>query len=154
MKKPSIQNFTIIIDTREQQPYTFQNIKPEPPETIIQGLTTGDYSVAGLESRICVERKSMADLFGSVGKGRARFECEMERMNKFDYAALVIESDLSSIFVNPPVRSKMNPKAVFRTIISWSQRYNVYIWPMWNRDAAERVTYLILKKYYDEYMKR
>jgi ERCC4-type nuclease len=153
MKKSSIQDFTIIIDTREQRPYTFQNIKPEPPETIIQGLTTGDYSVAELESRICVERKSMVDLFGSVGKGRARFECEMERMNKFDYAALVIESDLSSIFVNPPAWSKMHPKVVFRTIISWSQRYNVYVWPMWNRESAERVTYLILKRYYDEYLK-
>jgi ERCC4-type nuclease len=149
MKKPSIQNFTIIIDTREQRPYTFQNIKPEPPETIIQGLKTGDYSLAGLESCICVERKSMIDLFGSVGKGRARFEREMERMSKFDYSALVIESDLSSIFVNPPARSKMNPKAVFRTIISWSVKYHVCVFPLWNRESAERTTYLILKKYWD-----
>ncbi len=145
--------FKIVIDTREQRPYTFQNIKPEPPETVMQGLTTGDYSLAGLEDQICVERKSMVDLFGSVGKGRARFEREVERMSKFDYAALVIESDLSSIFVNPPARSKMNPKAVFRTIISWSVKYNVCVWPMWNREVAERVTYLVLKKYYDEHVK-
>ena len=154
MKKPSIQNFTIIIDSREQRPYTFQNIKLEPPNTIMQGLTTGDYSLVGLEDQICVERKSMIDLFGSVGNGRARFEREMKRLSTFDYAALVIESDLSSIFVNPPGRSKMNPKAVFRTLISWSVKYNVCVWPMWNREAAERVTYLILKKYYDNYVKK
>lgn len=144
----------IIIDTREQKPYTFQNIKPKPPETIMQGLTTGDYSVAELEDKVCVERKELSDLFNSVGTGRKRFEREMERMSKFDYAALVIESDLSSIFVNPPGRSKMNPKAVFRTLISWSIKYNVCVWPMWNREAAERVTYLILKRYYDNYIKK
>jgi ERCC4-type nuclease len=153
MKKPSIQNFTIIIDSREQRPYTFQNIKPEPPETIIQGLTTGDYSVVGFESRICVERKSMADFFGSVGTGRQRFEREMERLSTFDYAAIVIESDIKTWFMNPPSRSKMNPRSVFRTIVAWSQRYNIYIWPMWDRQSAEKVTYLILKRYYDDYMK-
>ena len=146
-------DFTIVIDTREQQPYTFQNTKPEPPEMIKRGLITGDYSLTGFESRICVERKSVADLFGSVGTGRKRFEREMQRMSEFDYAALVIESDLSSIFTNPPNRSKMNPKAVFRTLISWSQKYRVHVWPMWNRKAAERMTYLILKKYYDDYIK-
>ena len=146
-------DFTIVIDTREQQPYTFQNTKPEPPETIKRGLITGDYSIQDLEDTICVERKSMIDLFGSVGSGRKRFEREMQRMSKYDYAALVIESDLSRIFVNPPIRSKMNPKAVFRTLISWSIKYSVHVWPAWNRDAAERITYLILKRYYDEFVK-
>ncbi len=142
---------TIIIDSREQKPYSFQNIKPEPPETITQGLQTGDYSVVGLEDKVCVERKSLADLFGSVGTGRKRFEREMVRMSKMQYAALVIESNLTNIFVNPPARSKMNSKAVFRTLISWSQKYNVHVWPVWNREGAEKVTYLILKRFYDNY---
>ena len=155
MKKPSIQNFTIIIDKQEKKlgirGYNFKTIKPNSPLTERAHLKTGDYSIKGLEDKITVERKSLVDLFGSVGNGRARFEREMERMNKFDYAALVIESSLSNIFVNPPGRSKMNPKAIFRTLISWSVKYNVCIWPMWNREAAERVTYLILKRYYDNY---
>ena len=145
--------FTIIIDSREQRPYMFKNIKPEPPETIVKGLATGDYSIDGLENKICVERKSIADLFSSVGSGRKRFEREMARMSEFDYAALIIESSLSSIFTNPPSRSKMNPKAVFRTLISWSIKYDVHIWPMWDRESAEKVTYLILKKYYDNSVK-
>ena len=149
MKK--IQYFTIITDTREQKPYTFQNIKPEPPAVIRQGLKTGDYSVVGLESKITIERKSLSDLFGSAGKGRKRLESEFQRMNKFDYAAILIESSLSDIFVNPPGRSKMNPKAVFRTLISWSVKYNVCVWPCWSRDAAERVCYLILNNYYNNY---
>ncbi len=144
--------FTIIIDSREQRPYSFQNIQPEPPETVTQGLKTGDYSIVNLEDKVCVERKSLTDLFGSVGTGRERFEREMMRMSEMDYAALVIEANLSSIFTNPPGRSKMNPRAVFRTLISWSQKYNVYMWPVWNREGAEKVTYLILKRFYNNYL--
>ncbi|MCJ7771568.1 MAG: ERCC4 domain-containing protein [Desulfobacterales bacterium] len=97
-----------------------------------------------------VERKSLVDLFGSVGNGRARFEREMERMKEFDYAALVIENDFRTMFCNPPSRSKMSPKSVFRTLIAWSQRYDVYIWNMWDRTSAEKVTHLVLKRYYDD----
>lgn len=150
-------DFTIIIDKQEKKlgirGYNFKTIKPNPPLTERAHLKTGDYSIKGLENKITVERKTLTDLFGSVGNGRRRLEAEFQRMAKFDYAALIIESSLSNIFVNPPGRSKMNPKAVFRTLISWSIKYNVCVWPMWDREAAERVTYLILKKYYDESVK-
>lgn len=145
-------NFIITIDTREQRPYTFENIKPEPPQTVTQGLSTGDYSIIGFEDKVCVERKEKSDLFNSVGKGRERLEREFQRMQSFDYAALVIESSLAGIFTNPPARSKMSPKSVLRTLIAWSQRYNVHVWPMWSRGAAEKVTYLILKRFYDDYV--
>ena len=151
-----ISDFTIIIDKQEKKlgvrGYSFKTIKPNP-FTMRAHLKTGDYSIKGLENKITVERKSLIDLFSSVGNGRKRLEAEFKRMSKFDHAALVIESSLSNIFVNPPGRSKMNPKAVFRTLISWSVKYNVCVWPCWNREAAERVTYLILKRYYDNYVK-
>ena len=140
----------IIIDTREQRPYTFQQIKPQP-KVVTKGLKTGDYSLDGLQNKICIERKSLADLFGSVGSGRKRFEREMQRMSKFDYAALVIESSLAGIFTNPPSRSKMSSKAIFRTLLSWSIKYNVCVWPAWNREAGEKITYLLLKNFYDNY---
>ena len=41
----------IAIDTREQRPYRF--VWSE-----IKTLTTGDYSVIGLEDRVAIERKS------------------------------------------------------------------------------------------------
>ena len=140
--------FIIAVDTREQRPYTFKNIKP-PPEVVVQTLQTGDYSIAGFESVICVERKELGDLFSSVGTGRTRFEREMIRMSKMDYAALIIESSLSGIFVNPPSRSKMNPRAVFRTLLSWSIKYNVHVWPAWSREAGEKITYILLKNFYN-----
>lgn len=147
-----VPEFCIICDTRESKPYNFLTVSSPPPKTIRKKLDTGDYSILGMEeSGITIERKSLIDLFGSVGKNRKRLEAEFVRMRKFDYAGIVIESSLSDIFNKPPSRSKMNPKAVFRTIISWSVRYNVHVWPMWNREAAEKTTFLLLKNYYDNY---
>ena len=140
--------YTIIQDSREQNGL-FK--KSAQQDVVTEKLDTGDYSIKGLEDKITIERKTLTDLFGSVGNGRKRLEAEFQRMQSFDYAALVIESSLASIFTNPPSRSDMNPKSVFRTLIAWSQRYNVHVWPMWNREAAERVTYLILKRFYDDY---
>jgi len=141
--------FKIIIDSREQAAYTFANIKPKPT-IIYKGLSTGDYSLDGYENKITIERKTLADLFGSTGQGRDRFEREFERLSSFDYAALVIEAGLGDIFKRPPVYSKMNPKAVFRTLLVWSIRYDVHVWPCPDRAFAARLTYLLLGKYYVE----
>ena len=143
-----MEEFTIICDIKEKLPYSFENIKPKP-KIITQHLVTGDYSILGMQHMIAIERKTLADCFGSVGKGRKRLEAEFQRMQSFDYAALILESSLSSIFTNPPSHSRMSSKAVFRTLISWSIKYHVHIWPCWSREAAEKVCYLILKRYYD-----
>jgi len=145
--------FSIVIDNREQAPYSFSSISPMP--NIIYGtLTTGDYSIDGHEDKICIERKSAADLFSSTGKGRERFEREFERMRAYQYAALVIETDLKGIVRTPPERSAMLPKAVFRTLISWSVKYDVTIWPCPNRHFAEKCCYLLLKFYWDQYQEK
>jgi len=142
------QDFVIIIDSREQRPYTFRSIGPDFPQTKTSGLKTGDYSLIGFENEICIERKTLADLFGSMGSGRKRFEKEIMRMSKMSYAGLVLESPLTNIFINPPPRSKMNPRAVFRSLISWSIKYNIAVWPAWNREAGEKITYLLLKNFF------
>ena len=133
----------IIIDTNEQLPYIFLSIKPVPA-VIYHKLETGDYSISGFENQITIERKSMSDLFKSTGNDRDRFEREFERMSLFPYAALVIEGDLSSIFLNPPYPSQMEPKSVYRTLLSWSEKYGVHVWPCPDRVFAEKTTYLLL----------
>lgn len=148
--KPAAAEFVVICDTRESRPYSFQGIKPNPPQTCRQALQTGDYSIAGLTDQVTIERKSLADLFGSVGTNRKRFESEMKRMATFRYAAIVIEADFHTMFLAPPERSKMNPKSVFRSLIAWSIRYNVHIWPAWDRASGEKITYILLHRFYDE----
>ena len=143
-----IQPFKIICDSREQCPWLFSTIQPMP-EIITQGLKTGDYSIEGChESGIVVERKSIPDLFGSVGRGRDRLESEFQRMSKYEYAAIIIERSLGEMIKNPPENSRMLPKAVFHTLISWSIKYGVHVWAAEDRILAEKICYSLFDKFW------
>ena len=148
----------VIIDNREQRPVLFDKAgDPTFPGLQIEWgtLTTGDYSIKGMDSpdcefSVCIERKSMADLFGSTGRGRDRLEREFERMSLFDHAEFVVEGDLREIFKSPPPISKMRPKLVYRTVLAFCQRYGVGFWPCPSRSFAERHTYLSLMRFWDD----
>lgn len=133
----------IIIDTREQKPYRC------PLPHIFATLETGDYSLEGYESRVVVERKSKADLYGSLGQGRERFEREAERMARFEFAALVIESDLPDLLVAPP-HTKMSPKAVVGSLTTWEIRYNIHVKFASDRRHGAALTWQILGKFWRE----
>lgn len=68
---------TFIVDTREQLPYTFDGFKNLIADTKNPALKTGDYSVTGFEDCIALERKTLADIVGSLMNGRERFLKEM-----------------------------------------------------------------------------
>ena len=142
-----LEPFIIIQDSREQCGWLFTSIKPRP-EIIIQGLKTGDYSISGHEeSGICVERKNKSDLFGSCGKGRNRLEREFQRMSLFDYSAIVIERTMGDCIKNPPESTKMKPKAVINTMLSWSIKYNVHVWFVEDRILAEKLCYGLFRHF-------
>jgi ERCC4-type nuclease len=139
----------IIQDTREQAPYTFACITP-PPLVEVATLASGDYSLRGFENQVAIERKSLADLFGTVGQGRDRFERELERLSHFRFAAVVIEAGFETIRQRPPVRSRLKPKTVFRSMIAWMIRYGVHFERCPNRAAAEVWTYLLLERCWND----
>ena len=143
--------FTIIIDSREQAPFLFDTVADPAPATVTTGLKTGDYSLQGFEDQITIERKSMVDLFGSCGKGRARFEREFKRMQGFKFAGLVIEAQWKDIYTKRPSRSQMDPKIILRTIIAWTERYGVHCWACPGKRFAEKVTYLMLDRFYRDF---
>ncbi len=148
----------VLIDTREQNPLFLDKVgSSDFPDLQIDfwGLKTGDYSLAGMETpdrpfSVCIERKSLPDLFSSTGRGRKRFEKEYQRMSKFDYAELVVEGDLRAVFETPPPLSQMVPKAVYRTILAFSQRYKVNAWFCPSRQFAEKHVYLSLRRFWDD----
>jgi len=156
--KSNEMTFKIIVDNREKAPFFYDKIgDPNFPDLKIKfgTLRSGDYSIENMsdpdcEHSISVERKSMIDLFSSVGRGRARLIAEFKRMQKFDYAALVIEEDYRAMFKNPPPASSMNPKSVFRSILAFSIRYNLHVFACPNRIFAERCTYLLLRRFWDD----
>lgn len=136
-------DMNVIIDTREQLPYSFDKFNCN---TIKKKLKTGDYSLDGYENEVVIERKSKADLYGSIGKGRDRFEKEFERLSWFKYPALIIECDLNNL-LKPIAFSKLSGKTVINTLLSWSIKYGVFIYFACTRELAENLTYCILQKY-------
>ena len=85
---PPTAPLTIAVDTREQEPYTFQRVP-----TARMKLDSGDYSVVGHETRVAVERKSMADFYNTVIKGRKRFYAELQRLGRMDHAVVLVEAN-------------------------------------------------------------
>ena len=125
--------FAVVVDTREQHPFAFQGITGARGReleivTCRAGLKTGDYSVQGLEDEIGVERKSKVDLYGTVGRGRARFEREIERLAAMEFPAVVLECDLASL-LRPPERSRVSPSSVLNSLVAWSVRHRIPVWP-------------------------
>lgn len=151
--------FTVLIDTREQKPFAFRDIKGDAKDnkrpvivpTRIATLDTGDYSMAGFESKIRIERKSAADLYGSMGRNHDRFEREIERLNHFEWATVVVESDWRDLTLRPPEHSKLSPKTISRTILAWKIRYPRVHWDLMpGRPVAENWTFRLLERVWKE----
>jgi ERCC4-type nuclease len=110
----------IIVDTREQTPLIFTRLTSRPGT-----LVTGDYSVAGLESMVCIERKSISDLVGCcVGDNRARFERELCRARGYWFRRLLIVGSRAQV-ESADYRSGLSPLAVLSTIAAFEVRYDV-----------------------------
>lgn len=135
-----LEQFTIVVDTRERRPFFFRS-------ALKRTLKTGDYSISGLENRLCIEKKGKSDIYACIGRDRNRFKKELERMAEMDYAAIVIECSLME-FLMRPVFSRVNPKAAINSIISWTIRYGVHVFFASDRRHAKAITYRILEKFW------
>jgi ERCC4-type nuclease len=154
--EPVVFPVSVVIDTREGLPYTFAGLYADArqgraPLTVLTvrcALPSGDYSLDGHERSLAVERKSLADLFNTLGQGRGRFQRELERLAAMPAAHVVIESSWTGILKDPPERSRLLPKTVHRSVISWVQRYpTIHWWPMCCRRLAEITTFRILERW-------
>ncbi|MFN3192688.1 MAG: ERCC4 domain-containing protein [Aureliella sp.] len=104
-----------IVDTREQSPLDLSPLRIEAGT-----LSTGDYALKGCdEARI--ERKSLPDLLGCVGRDRDRFEREIERLRAFPVAVLLIEATWPDIELGQ-WRSKLTPKQVEAALLGWAAK--------------------------------
>jgi ERCC4-type nuclease len=165
--KPITCPFTVIVDTREQAPYQFRTFKADARHKMISGiqkalfipvevatLKTADYSIKGHESEIAIERKSLTDLFGTLGGGRDRFKRELERLSKFEVAHIVVEASWLAVLQYPPERAKLNPKSVFRSINAWEQEFPTIHWQFMEvRWLAEHKTFRILERFWNQKQK-
>lgn len=134
--------FTVVIDSREQLPLAFGNWP-----TAFAALRSGDYSIAGYEDRIAIERKSLPDLFACVGRERERFERELERLASLDYAALVIEAPLERL-LRGYQRSQVPGRTVVGSLLAWSVEYRLPVFAVRGRRMAAAVVRKLLVKWF------
>lgn len=157
-------NFTVLRDDRESDAgWTFAGMterRAKKDYLVVvplrdKRLMTGDYTIAGLEEMVCIERKQIGDLFASLSAPRSdpgrreRFKAEHERMASMiaagGHAAVIIEAKLSDVWENPPLESGLNPNSVLGTFHGWAIRFGVSWVFAGGRREAEIAAYGRLK---------
>ena len=178
--------FVILIDNQEKAPWSFAGITarsfidkeqreylPVRTERRYLGIGMGDYSLAGYEGRIAIERKSLEDFHGTLlgweqkidGRNalaewdtrnavhrRKRFKNELARLARMEMKAVIVEAELSTVLQCAPswgVRSSSeNSKYLFATFMAWSQEFPVPWIFAPDREAAAVFAFRLLEKFW------
>ncbi len=143
-----IEDLVCLVDTREQTPPPLDLLIP----TQRFKLQTGDYSLGGLQHKVCIERKSLQDLVMCVGRERERFDRCIERMRGFELAVLVIESKESQVELKQ-YRGEVHPNAVIGSVESWRAKGINIDWAGDQKTAAlhiSRMLYAFAREKYRE----
>ncbi len=125
---------TIVVDSREQEPYAFDD---SGIEIVRHALPAGDYSLLGHEDSVAVERKTLDDFVSTVIRSRNRFFKELNRLSKYEAACVVVEADLHDI-LGGRYRSGAHPNAVLGTIFSIIVEFGIPVFFCSDRQAACR----------------
>ena len=123
---------TIIIDTREQEPYSFD---PRLAAAVRRVLPAGDYSIDGLESAVAVERKTLDDFVSTVIHSRDRFRHELRKLGGYRAACVVVEAGLPDI-LQKRYRGEAHPNAVLGSALSIILDFRVPVFFCGNRQAG------------------
>lgn len=171
--------FTILVDSMEQQPFTFENIRADrsqgegllhiPTKWKALGIRhsrdnyepRGDYSIDGLEGFVHVERKGLGDAHNTIlsyGDREKRFIRELENLATMPFACVVIEASLGELIKQAPSWGKRsareNAKVLHRRVISWTQDHGVQWLFCDTRRLAEITTFRFLARAYREHHER
>lgn len=127
MSKKKYTKFTIVKDSREKADAGWKfNKSSNCHGMITKKLDTGDYSLDGYENLIMIERKTIPDLWGSLGQWRERFIKEMDRALDYPIRYLIIEGTVDDI--NKGFRySKISSEYIFATLTSLEVKYGIHI---------------------------
>lgn len=110
-------------------------------------MKQGDYSVLGHRKRIGVERKTLTDFFGSIGRGHKRFFRSLDRLAALPHKLLVIETEPSRLF-NPETHrySRLKRSHVLGSIVSILADRHIPIVCVDTRFTGEEVVYRFLAR--------
>jgi ERCC4-type nuclease len=144
-------DFTIIVDTREQQPWGFGHFA-----TAHKKLDTGDYSIDGLQHLLAIERKKSVSEFAN-NIVESRFKDVIMRLSQLKYSFLLLEFDLEDIMIYPigstvPKRMwdkiKISPAFLLKNILELQIKHNIIVYFCGDSTNAEKMAEYIMKKIY------
>lgn len=115
---------TLVIDTREKDPFSFSRFARWFERIEHRALPLGDYSVAGLEDSCIVERKSLGDLVHSFTTDRGVFIARLRRMSRAANRLLLVTSPLSDVKSRYP-HSPADPNRILQSLIATLVGLNV-----------------------------
>lgn len=151
-KISKVKKFTIITDTREQKPFLFNKNK-DCDGSIVKTVQHGDYSIAGLENYIFLERKHS---IGEWSKNctEKRFKNLLEKAADYKYRYIICSFPYFDI-LQFPASLKVSPhvKARIRITSEFIQSFTTSIPVKWNipivffdfPEQAQKFTYQYLK---------
>jgi ERCC4-type nuclease len=147
----------IIQDTREKYPWDFSFYGTE---TKIKGLKTGDYSVAGMENILCIERKrNLAEVSINLGSKWKQFSAELLRMCIFPHKIIILEfgeEKLDSFPIGSGIpenkwnKIRMSPGFLKKQLYSIKDTYDIDIIFSPTKEQAEQQAYQFLKESYEK----
>ena len=108
---------TVIVDTREQNPFSFSRFRGWFAGVKRKALRVGDYSVVGLEEVCTVERKDLADLIHSFTTDRAVFVKRLRQMSRYPHRLLVVTASLSEV-KSPYGGTSISPNRITQSLIA------------------------------------
>ena len=146
--------FTILVDSMEQQPFGFDNLladrsewtndirrmvamqEVEPSDirlavrTKFQALGAGraDYSIEGFEGRAHIERKSLDDAHSTIlayGERRDRFIAELEFLAGVECSAVIVECSLDQLLADVPSHGKKSVESNRKQLFRQLQAWQV-----------------------------
>jgi len=147
-------DFTIIVDTREQTPWTFENYTVANKK-----LDTGDYSVLGLEDIFTIERKkSVSEVANNISE--SRFDKELERLKLYKHKFLLLEFNLYDV-LDYPIGSnvpkkmweklKITNKYILKYLTEIAIDYDLQIIFCDDSNGAEEMALSIIKRMVEQY---
>lgn len=152
--------YYIIRDTREQEGYFFKEYG-NCCGTIDEKLDTGDYSIKGLEDKLCIERKGcVEELAVNLGQKKYAFLAEIERMSEFPHKFLVLEFSVEDLVKFPdetriPLKNKslvkITGKYMLKCLMEFMMYNNVQVLFCGNKYNAFLVVSSILKRIHEMY---
>lgn len=148
--------FNVIIDTREQIPWEFEQFSSASHK-----LDTGDYSIEGLENIFAIERKkTVSEIAQNLSE--SRFKDVLERLSKLKYKYMLCEFSIDDILKYPVGSNipkskwqylKITSQYILKKLTEIQVQYDIHIIFCGDRHSARQYAQSLMKRVYDEQQK-